>query len=508
MYKGLLVYNSVVGDMKVAAVRFNSVYSVSKNYTENNNSVSFKGTPQYLNISNDNIENYDRLANGSYLDIHDDAFAPQNKNIRNHNLSFLDEIILRKDKRILMEHYKKITKFPDLKAVSLNIENEFVRSMRAVTREFNDYKYDVIAAGYDGTCSVGKKMALPGSDLDKAFIILRGDVAKIWGQGKDDEIVANFKNCLWFMTDQRILSYNHDTSFPTIMTVNQVQDYIERLNEVTKYVDFDKDFMSRNVREEYLDLIKAAKFNIDVAQQIPKRKYDDELHALNKENVKNFAYFIESVRDGKKLITSKIFEELVKQIENSDFYKFSNVAQMQAMKNAVQSGREQKNKILLRQTLKEDFNSWNIDKQFEFVKTLIKYSCEDESDFMQYFSNDRNIKENYKPLLGLLCYGDSEKRLNPVFDMKSDHIDIYLKESEKTSLFQGFNRDVLWVESKERSVIEDVLLHVDKLRKTELFKFLNKVQAPIPYFADIPDNFGLIGFFTKYGRQIIERTLR
>ncbi len=496
--------------MKVAAaVGFDSHCSVLENYKRNNTRpVTFKGTPEYLNLTNDNIENYDRLSNGSYLDIHDDAFAPKNKDIRNHNLSFLDEIILTKDKRAFMEHYKKVTKFPDLRAVSLNIENEFVRSLRAVTGEFNDYKYDVIAAGYDGTCSVGKGMALPGSDLDKAFVILRGDAAKIWGEGKDEEIVANFKNRLWFLTDQRVLSYNHDTSFPTIMTINQVKDYIERLNGVTKSVKLDPDRMSRNVREEYLDLIRASEFNINVAGLLPKRKYDDSLHALNKENVKNFAYFIESVRDGKKLITSQIFEELVKQIENSDFYRFSNVAQMQAMKNAVSSGREQKNKIILRQTLKEDFNSWNTAKQFEFIKTLIKYSCEDESDFMQYFSNDRNIREKYKPLLGLLCYGDSEKRLNPRFDISTDHIDIYLKESEKTPLFQGFNRGVMWIESQKRSVIEDVLLHVDKLRKTELFKFLSKVQAPIPYFSDIPDNFGIIGYFTKNGRRIIERTLR
>ena len=141
-----------------------------------------------------------------------------------------------------------------------------------------------------------------------------------------------------------------------------------------------------------------------VAKQLPKRKYDDAQHALNKENVKNFAYFIESVRDGKKVITTFLFNELLEQIINSDFFKYSNVAQMRAMKNAVTSGKEQKTKIILRQSLKEDFKTWSVSNQFEFVKTLIRYSCEDEDMFKQYFSNDRNVKEKYKPLLGLLCY--------------------------------------------------------------------------------------------------------
>lgn len=484
----------------------NSIYLFSDK--NNRKKVSFKGTPQYLNLTKNNLENYNQLANGSYLDIHDDAFAPQNRYIRNHNLSFLDNIIFTKDKQNFIEHYQKITGFPDLKKVSINIENEFIRSLNTVANGFNDYKYGVVAAGYDGTCSVGKRMALPGSDLDKAFVILCGDYLNCWGEGKDEEIVANFKNRLWHATDQRILSYNHDTSFPTIMTINQIKDYIERLNTVTKHVIFDPEKMQKNVTEEYLDLMKAAEFNIEIAEQIPKRKYDDAQHALNKENVKNFAYFIESVRDGKKVISTYTFEELLKQIKDSDFFRYSNVAQMQAMKNAVDSGREQKSKIILRQSLPKDFKSWSVSKQFEFVKTLIRYSCEDEDMFIQYFHNDRDIKEKYKPLLGMLCYGDKDKRLNPKFDIDTNHIDIYLKENEKTRLFQGFHPGILWIESIEKSVIEDVLLHTDKLRKTELFKYISKVQAPIPFLSDIPDNFGLIRYFTKNGRQIIERTLR
>ena len=487
----------------------NSFYNSDCMRRKNVKSVAFKGTPVYMNLTSNNLDNYDRLSNGSFLDIHDDIFAPQNKFIRNHNLSFLDNIVTENEKRKFIEHYKSVTGFPNLQEVSNGIEKEFVRSVKAVSSGFYDSNYDVIAAGYDGTCSVGKGFSLPGSDLDKAFIILRGSSNNgVVNDLREFEIVNNFKNKLWFATDQRILSYNHDTSFPTVMTVNQVKETLNKLKGITDSIRFNTDKMEFNVQEEYLDLIKASKFNILVSSKLPKRKYDDPVGAMNKENIKNFAYFIESVRDGKKLITSPDFERLVAEIEDNKFFKYSNVAQMQAMKNAVNAGKEQKSKIIIRKTMKQDFESWSINKQFEFIKTLIKYSCEDQNDFKAYFTNDRNIKENYKPLLGLLCYGDRDRRLNPDFDIRKNYIDIYLSKGKPVRLYQGYAPNVLWIDSLIKDKIEDVLLHVDKLRKTQLFKNINKAQAPMPLFWELPDNFYRINFYTKTGRRIIERTLR
>ena len=140
--------------------------------------------------------------------------------------------------------------------------------------------------------------------------------------------------------------------------------------------------------------------------------------------------------------------------------------------------------------------------------TLIRYSCEDNVDFKEYFTNDRDFKETYKPLLGLLCYGDENRRLNPEFKINSNSIDLYLEKSNPVSLYRGFSPDTMWIESYDSGIIEDVLLHIDKLRKTKLFEFVSKVQAPLPIFGEIPKNFGLINYYTKTGRQIIERTLR
>jgi len=494
------------------------IYSVISNYSNAyqnfprrrlRRNLTFNGTPVYLNLSDNNVENYNRLANGSYLDIHDDMFAPNNKVIRQHNLSFLDKITTDSEKQKFIDYYKTVTGFPNLPLVSENIEKEFVRSISTVSESFNDYNYSVVASGYDGMCSVGKKYALPGSDLDKAFIILRGDITGKYNPAKEYGIVNNFRNRLWHETDQRILSYNHDTSFPTIMTVNQIKDYIAKINKITERMILDETALKRNVEEEYLDLIKAADFNIHLSKYLPTRKYDDFYNTMNKENIKNFAYYIEAVRDGKILTSGLYFKELLADIGNSAFYRFSNAAQMKATKNAVIAGREYKTKIVLRKSLEKDFNSWDLNKQFEFIKAVIKYSCEDQDKFLEYFKNDRNFKETYKPLLGILCYGDRNRRINPDFDIQPNKIDIYLSKSRPTSLYRGFAPHVLWIESKSSKIVADVLLHVDKLRKTNLFRNISMVQAPIPRWWDsLPDKFCKLDAYTKYGRRIIERTLR
>ena len=109
--------------MKIYPVISN--YNVYHSQTRNNprRSLTFKGTPIYLDLSNNNIENYNRLSNGSYLDIHDDLFSPSNKTIRAHNLSFLDKIVTEEEKKKFVDYYKSVTKFPSLADVSENIRH-------------------------------------------------------------------------------------------------------------------------------------------------------------------------------------------------------------------------------------------------------------------------------------------------------------------------------------------------------------------------------------------------
>ena len=498
---GFLLYTKNGVYMKIYSLEYDNVCLRDRNIRYPKS--VFKGTPQRIPYASRGIDYYNLLSYGAYLDIHDDAFAPRNRIIRKANLSFLNRIYP-SEKLEFINHFKDITKFPNLNAVSINIENEFINSINRAARDLGKPEYQVIAAGYDETCSVGKRTALPGSDLDKAFIIIRGSS----NIDSDTTVVNRFKAKLWEGTDQRILSYNHDTSFPSVMTLNQVRSTMRGITTITDGMQFDSYKMKENVDSEYIDLIKAAEFNILLAGQLPKRKYDDNDYVLNKESVKNFAYFIESVRDGKKVMSSPEFLKLISEISHTQFYNYSNVAQITAMKNAIYEGREQKTKMIRRRKLEQEFNSWTTDKQFDFIKALIQYSCEDQEEFMEYFNNDRNVKEIYKPLLGLLCYGDASRRINPEFIIESDRVKIYLSKDNPVILYQGYAPNVLWIESASKEIIEDVLLHIDKLRKIDLFKTINCVQAPFITGKSLPENFGYINFSTGGGRRIIERILR
>ena len=144
------------------------------------------------------------------------------------------------------------------------------------------------------------------------------------------------------------------------------------------------------------------------------------------------------------------------------------------------------------------------------VKIYILYHHlqEDNNEYNEYFKNDRDIKEIYEPLLGLLCFGDETRRLNPKFDIKKDRINLYLTDYSPVSLYQGFEPNVLWIDSSKTNDIEDVLLHVNDLRKTSLFKDINKAQAPCSQLEMMPNNFYPINFRTAKGDVIMERTLK
>ena len=168
------------------------------------------------------IRLYTQLKSGNYLDIGDDSFDFYNCNrIREENLSFLDRLNYSSDKREFVRFYEDFTGFPNLKVVSRNIRNTFLGAVEQAQRDLYFDRYNVVLAGYDGLCSVGRGKAFPGSDLDKAYVILQGTG---YPQG-DIEAVDKFKGKLWEYTDQRLLSYNHDeAAFPQVYTKEQIED--------------------------------------------------------------------------------------------------------------------------------------------------------------------------------------------------------------------------------------------------------------------------------------------
>lgn len=474
-----------------------------KQLLQNQKSINFEGKPYALpqiavKTAYDAMLLYGFLKLGNYLDSSDDDICPEYKEIRDENLSFLDKLKTDDDKKGFIEHYKELTGFPNLKLVSEKIEKEFILGIKKSSLGINGA--ECLAAGYDGTCSVGKRKAFPGSDLDKSFIILSGVRNPI----EDDNILNHFKYNLWNNIDQRLLSFNHDISFPSVYTISQVENCMDKINEKLNGIKFNENHLKNLVEQEYENLEAAAEFNILISKLF-KAKVENPGEELSKEDVKNIAYLIESIRDGKYLITSPQIEAFKKKFENTAFYKYSNVAQMNAMKRAVDEGRENKTKILIRENMDKTFEDWSVYKQLEFIKTLIKYSCEDNEKFKEYFSNDRDAKGAYKPLLNILTQGDRKIYNRLEFEAIDNGIKVSYAENASVNIYPGYSDNVLWIDSNNSIAIKQVLRFIDKIKQNDLFTNIDRVQCV--QSKDFIEGFYPISFKTFDGKNIMEKIL-
>ena len=438
------------------------------------------------------------LSLGNYLDSSEDDVSPKNKEIRAENLKFLDELSTEDDKKKFIQHYKEITGFPDLKLVSERIEKEFILGIKKSLLGIEGA--ECIGAGYDGTCSVGKRRAFPGSDLDKAFVLLKGT----GDLKKDADIVASFISNLWNNTDQRLLSFNHDISFPSVCTIAQILDKMEKINNQISYLNLDEKRYQYLIENEYENLEKASEYNIKISQYFLK-EVDYPEFQINKEDVKNTAYLIESIRDGKYLINSPQMNALKNILSQSNFYKYSNVAQMTAMRRAVDEGRENKTKILLRENMGQLFDSWDTDKQLRFVKTLIKYSCEDNDDFKGFFTNDRDAKNAYKPLLNILTQGDRKLYNRLEYKLLDNGINITYAEGKSVNVYQGYADNVLWIDSDDEEAIRQVTRNIWKLKQNDMFANVDRIQCKQTNLSI--KGFYPINFTTTDGKVIMEKML-
>lgn len=382
---------------------------------------SFKAYPYKLKqpttpsiTAKEAIELYSNLKVGNYLDIDGDAKKVPPKDIREQNLSFLDKIKTKRSKQAFVNHYKTLTSFPNMYQVSENIKREFVNACKK-SEEINKktfpqfaQNYDILCAGYDGISSVAKRTALPGSDLDKAYIILRG-----CDSDYGNEIIVNmFKAKLWENTDQRILSYNHDAdSFPKVYTLKQIKAIQNSINKIAKEMDLDKkeplpykgfidmlfgERRYKTKRGEYKlltnkyhsDYIKANKFLIDVAEKYtPCGNWEKQINPeqITREDIYKASFVLEAMQKGEILIGGNVLYGT-----DTSAIELLNLSQIDAIKQT----KPLKDKYVLRRNLNTDFETWDIEKQFEFIKETIKASCSDETKFPEYFSSDTSNKFN------------------------------------------------------------------------------------------------------------------
>ena len=345
-----------------------------------------------LNCTKDLYEQYSYLRFAKYYEALDDKIYPQNKFIRNENFSFLERIPEHL-KNFFVDTYKYLTDFPNITKVSEKINDEFVSKALFCTNSNQDVR--VLMAGYDPVCSVGLKHALPGSDIDKAYIIL-GKKRKTFKS--DWELIAQYKGALWEFVDQRILSLNNENTFPEVYTLDGMFSTLDTLDRMTCQMGLDKklDYFKRR---RMLDIkpTTAGEFNILFAKMNDQRE-------ISKVNAKNFAYFIESVRDGKIAfnIDNDIVNIVRERLYKSPFASMSNVTQMGAHERQINIGmKDIKTKLRNREQLADQFEGggWSDNSRFELVKDLVKSVSKDQGHkYDKYFKNDDDIGERYNKL--------------------------------------------------------------------------------------------------------------
>ncbi len=404
----------------------------------NKNNPAFRGIPlriEYSNIKNwhDAIKYWELLKNAKYLDVHSDGDYHWYRGIREHNYSFLDKLKSYTDKSEFISRYCDFTGFPNLKSVSDKINSTFNSCIQNIARNKNNNTYGtpfkILDSGYDPTCSIGLKKALPGSDLDKGYIILEGRGTT----SADKEIVNEFKGELWNNLDQRIVSLNHPDTFPDVYTKEQIKDRLTKYDKIAGGIVSNTAALGLmaglgaivadmflgpfgvpigialgaaasggDKRKRYIkiknssetDPYKAAEFNREFAKKLSTSK--------EREDAKNFAFFAEIAEENLKNNSYGKNDSVFDRIRESDFVQNSNVTQVGAWQRRINGG-YLKSKLRNRENLNYDFNKMSTEERYELIKDIVKYSSDDQSSkFAKYFQNDDNIKDRYQDLLDAL----------------------------------------------------------------------------------------------------------
>lgn len=399
------------GNLPVNTINTNT-YPNFQQYIAN---ISFKQFPWRLEqpksssiSANEGIELYEKLKLGNYLDIDGDSAQVPQKVQRTDNLAFLDKITDKNEQKKFISYFKNLTEFPDMQKVSRNIKDEFISAgyyaekacKKLYPLEANGY--GILCCGYDGVSSVAHSTALPGSDLDKAFIIIKGN-----DSDRDNEtFVNNFKAKLWENTDQRILSYNHDAdSFPKVYTKKQIMAIVDSINEKAEEMELDKkEFLPydnlfeklfkekkyKTKRQDYQkitneyknDYIEANSFLIDLSKKYKSAgTWENPINTrnINREDIYRASFILEAMLKGEILTGQNILRD--KDTKNIALLNLSQIGSLKGTEG-------HKKKYVLRRQLTEDFNKWDTQTQFNFIKEIIKSSSSDETGFDDYFQSD------------------------------------------------------------------------------------------------------------------------
>lgn len=416
------------------------VSSVNSSLVQKNN-VSFQGMAKVapsriIRTAQDAIAQWNVLKHPQFTNIFQESEIAtakevlENQKIRDLNYSFLDSLYSTAEKSKFIEYFKRITGFPSLAASSRIMLAEFERVLKTACRKAGGSADDVLLSGYDRYCSVGLGTALPGSDLDKGYAIVKGVTGGLSTQQKFSERLKGF---IWENIDNRLMSVNHCAAFPNIMTDKELVMSLDKFEPYAKEVvgtDARYNLFLRE-RMENPNPVSSAKFNIWLSQILSSKK--------DKADAKNLAYVVETIRDGEKASCNYDYmEQLTDKMNNSYFSWCTNVGQGHVMdkKYSYYASDVTKPKLKARKDIENNFNSWSVNKQYELVKDIIRSMSGDNKnpEFKNLFYSKT---DRHRLLINDILNGDVDCAFD--FNKGSETFHCFPKTPETIERYYDFN---------------------------------------------------------------------
>ncbi len=287
------------------------------------------------------------------------------------------------EKKLFVDEFCRQTGFPSRFAVKQNIDREIINGITGLAEESD---FDVLFIGYDKNSSLGRSVALPGSDSDALFYIIDPKAHKEpWYAGM---VRWNLKDRI----NQRILC-THANGLPEVLSVKYIEEGLTLANNALKECNFtisDYERFVANLSDDSNDFVKSAEFNIKLAKHVPKEND-------SKTQYYKTAMLCELIRSG-VVLQNNFDKNLLKRIKESPLYKYSNLMKQEGLSDKL------KDKHIKRQGLFRDFKQMSVEEQFDLVTDLIKISfmLPVEGKNEHYFANYGamgNILEMYAEIL-------------------------------------------------------------------------------------------------------------
>lgn len=340
--------------------------------------VNFRGNPAGIVT-----KTWEELANANFAKSIDKLNFDEKEILIEDSFHKLDGM-----KNEFVDIFCKETGFPNLKKVTETMEGEILKCAEKLSSAI---KAPLLFAGYDKNCSMGRGLALPGSDCDGLFFVF----------GKNSAPSISLRAEIGYTIDQKIINMpiNHT---PEVFNIDEIHNGFNIANQAFK--ELRKDLRATdyenfeiNILRNDNDFVRAGDFNIRLGKYINQNE---------KTFISMISYLAEYLRAG-KVLANNLDNETIKLIKSSPLYKYGNITRQEGLQYSVKS------KIDARKELENDFKNKDLDGKYNLIKdTLLSVLGHPVSaENSKYFKNAGNgqdmntelgnIIEMYKKLFGI-----------------------------------------------------------------------------------------------------------